>query len=160
MKRTIQLPIKGTFYYSAFLAMQDELLNNGTALILIPEPENTYDRYALQIWLPISQNINNQEQPGMFKSELLEPGLLEPGLLLGYVPKSLSKNFHTLYTNNQLTDLHIIHAAQQGKRIEIDCQITIYQAWLPYLSLFIQSKLIAKLYLLKRTKERWFKHHS
>jgi len=155
MKRTIQLPIKGTFYYSAFLAMQDELLNNGNALILIPEPENTYDRYALQIWLPISQDINNQEQPGMF-----EPELLEPGLLLGYVPKSLSKNFHTLYTNNQLTDLHIIHAAQQGKRIEIDCQISIYQAWLPYFRLLIQSKIISKLHALKRAREHWLTNHS
>ena len=157
MQKIIKLPIKGTFYYSAEIAMQAGLLSKNTVITLNPEPENAFDGYAVQIWLPISADKNNSQIDS--KSEL-KTELNEHGLLLGYIPKMLSKRIYNLFSNHFISDVHIIHAAQQGKRIEIDCQIIIDQAWLPYLKLLIQSQVVSKLYLLKRTKERWFGHNS
>ena len=153
MQRAITLPIKGTFYYSAYAAMQEGLLSKNTVLSLKPDPDNRFDNYAIQIWLPF--NIDKTNDKTNVKKDLNELGLL-----LGYIPKSLSKRIHRLFSSHLISDIHIVHYAQQGKRIEIDYQIIIDQAWLPYLWLFIQSKIIAKFYSLKRTKERLFGHHS
>ncbi|WP_321326586.1 HIRAN domain-containing protein [Thiomicrorhabdus sp.] len=141
MKRAIQLPIKGTFYYSAFFAMQDDLISTNTELTFKLEPDNIHDMNAIQIWLPSSN----------------QPEAL--GLLLGYVPKSLSKKISGLLSNHLVTNIYIVHIAQQGKHIEIDCQITIDQAWLPYFRLLIQSKIISKWYALKRARNHWLANH-
>lgn len=142
MKSLISFPIKGTFYYSAFLAMQDNLITKNTPLAFELEPDNIFDPYAIQIWLPV---IDSPE---------------ELGLLLGYVPKSLSKKIHRLFTHNLITHIHIIHSAQQGKLIEIDCQITIDQAWQHYWRLLIQSQWVAKWHKLNRLTQHWFGKHK
>ncbi|MDX1352558.1 MAG: HIRAN domain-containing protein, partial [Thiomicrorhabdus sp.] len=129
--------IKGTFYYSAFEAMQENLIATNTSLILKPEPDNIHDKYAMQIWLPTHNSTE------------------EFALLLGYVPRQLSKKLNHLYSQQRLSDLHIIHKAQQGKRIEIDCQITINQAWQDYLILFMQSQWITTWHKLNRLTKRW-----
>jgi len=149
MQRAITLPIKGTFYYSAYAAMQGGLLSKNTTLSFIPEPDNIFDKHAIQVWLPVNSNKTNDKTD-----------LNQQGLLLGYVPKSLSAKISHLHTHHLISDIHIVHCAQQGKRIEVDYRIRVNLTWLPYLWLFIQSQLIAKLYMLKRTKERWFGHHS
>ncbi|GAB6070783.1 hypothetical protein JCM30760_18800 [Thiomicrorhabdus hydrogeniphila] len=149
MQRTITLPIKGTFYYSAYDAMQEGLLTKNTILSLKPEPDNGFDKNAMQIWLPVNSDKTYDKTHAN-----------QLGLLLGYVPKSLSAKISHLYSHHLISEIHIVHYAQLGKRIEIDYQILINQAWLPYVWLFIQSKIIAKIYSLKRTKERLFGHHS
>ncbi|WP_040727969.1 HIRAN domain-containing protein [Thiomicrorhabdus sp. Kp2] len=138
MKRLISFPIKGTFYYSAFLAMQENLISKNTPLIFKLEPDNRYDKNAIQIWLPTTDS----------SSEL--------GLLLGYVPRSLSKKLNFLFSHNLITDIHVIHCAQQGKLIEVDCQITVNQAWQHYLLLVIQSQWITKWHKLNRLTQRLF----
>ncbi len=65
MLQSYQLPIKGTFYYAAEIAFDENLLTSNTALQLLPEPDNGYDRYALQIFLPTMQDSSNNRVPSI-----------------------------------------------------------------------------------------------
>jgi hypothetical protein len=90
MLQSYQLPIKGTFYYAAEIAFDENLLTSNTALQLLPEPDNGYDRYALQIFLPTMQDSSNNRVPSI---EVLNAD--NPGLLLGYVPKTTLPHYQS-----------------------------------------------------------------
>lgn len=141
MKKELTFPIKGTFYYGAFLAMDEKALSKGKVLQFLQEPDNDFDRYAIQIWLPNSTARDHK-------------------LLLGYVPKSLSKEFSELLATHLIKEIKVVHCAQHAKQIEIDCSLTIEQAWLPYARLYIQSFFVSKFYAIKRARQRWLAHHK
>lgn len=132
MSRQIQFPIKGTFYYSAELALDLDLVQQGTLLKFRAEPDNRFDQFAIQIWLPT-------------KSEETESGYL-----LGYVPKVMSKKLSLALQKKPHTGLNVTHIAQRGKYIEIDCLLSIQQPVLPHLYLSILSAFASKMHRLKR----------
>ncbi|HHT00294.1 MAG TPA: hypothetical protein ENK73_05490 [Thiomicrospira sp.] len=151
MKRTIQFPIKGTFYYSASMALDLSLLKPDETLCFQLEPDNEFDKNAIQIWLPKSVQACFENQTDT---------LITHGLLLGYVPRTLAPKLRFYIKQNQVIELKVRHYASLGKQIEIDCQVTIDQAWLAYLSLFIQAKIVSHLHRLKRFTQRLtVKHH-
>jgi len=140
MQRYIRFPIKGTFYYSAALAMQDHALNLNDSLIFKKEPNNLYDTFAVQIllpYLPKSQHVNVD------------------GMLLGYVPKALSQKITRLIDNQSVTNLQITHLVQRGKWIEIDCKALIKQPLISYLNLLLKSHWVRHAQHLRRLKRRW-----
>ncbi|BCN93895.1 hypothetical protein THMIRHAM_16800 [Thiomicrorhabdus immobilis] len=141
----MQFPIKGTFYYAADMAIELSLLAIDETLRFQLEPENPYDENAVQIWLPkaVHAYIKNHS-----KQEMTH------GLLLGYVPRSLAPKIASHVQHPESLDLRIKHYAKHGKQIEIDCLVTIDQAWLNYLSLLIHSKFISQIERFKRFKQR------
>lgn len=149
MKRSVQFPIKGTFYYAADMAIDLSLLTIGDVLHFQLEPQNPYDNNAVQIWLPktIQHGVEDQINP-----------VIGNGLLLGYVPRSLAPKIGFHIQNQGTLTLRIKHYAKYGKQIEIDCLVTIDQAWLHYLSLLIHAKFVSQIEILKRFKQRiWHK---
>ncbi len=136
MRRLIKFPIKGTFHYAAELALDQGLVHPGLELAFKAEPENSYDRYAIQIWIA---NQNQQTEPDQMH-----------GYLLGYVPRVMSKNLTAILQRQSSTKLTVVHKARLGKRIEIDCMLEIEQAWWPYLYLFAQALFATHTFKLKR----------
>ncbi|WP_019555720.1 HIRAN domain-containing protein [Thiomicrorhabdus arctica] len=124
MLQRYRLPIKGTFYYAAEIAFDENRLTLNTVLRLIAEPDNEYDHHALQIVLPIIQDSSNQEMPSM---ESLNPHT--PGLLLGYVPRQLSSILSHQLKSSCTYSLQVIHRAKLGKRIEIECLLEMHLPW-------------------------------
>ena len=150
MKRRIQFPIKGAFYYSADMAMDLSLLSPDEPLKFQPEPDNVFDRNAVQIWLPKSVQAcleDNNES---------DDTLITHGLLLGYVPRTLAPKIAFYIKHQGPLEVTVKHCGRLGKQIEIDCQTTINQAWLQYLNLFIHATIITQLHRLKRFKQRLF----
>jgi hypothetical protein len=116
MLNTIQFPIKGTYYYAADLALESNWIDHNAQLTLIAEPDNPYDKNAIQVW------CDNPDKNQTNK------------LLLGYVPRALAKQlspYLKIYLKNSYP-LHtqVIHRAKSGKSIEIDCQIQLNLSWL------------------------------
>lgn len=136
MQRLIKFPIKGTYYYSAADALKLDCLNLNSQLSLIAEPDNYYDKFAIQIWLKIPQNQSN-------------------GYLLGYIPKVMSKRL-SLYLKHAPAELQITHLAQRGKHIEIDCYLTIEEKLMPYLTLRFLGIWSLTLAKGKRIRRRLF----
>jgi len=150
MKRRIQFPVKGAYYYSADMAMDLSLLYPDEPLKFQLEPNNAFDKNAVQIWLPknvqacFEDNDNNKDS------------LISHGLLLGYVPRTLAPKIAFYIKHQGALELTVRHCARLGKQIEIDCQVTINQAWLHYLNLMIHAKIVTQLHRLKRFKQRLF----
>lgn len=140
MHRAIKFPIKGTFYYSAELALDLNLIHNGLILQMRPEPSNKYDTFAIQIWL-----INPHAEPEN-----------NSGLLLGYVPKMMSKNLSKLLTANPPNQILITEHARLGKRIEIDCLLEIDLAWLSYVYLSALALFATQLHRFRRFTSKLF----
>ncbi len=147
MQRNLVFPVKGTFYYAADLALDLQLLTKGTALQLHPEPENTYDPYAIQIWLPKQEAESRQN---------IQPAEDDKLYLIGYVPKLLSKQLSALLHNGQTDQLEITHLARHGKFIEIDCRLIIQQPLFNFLYLVLAAQFSRRYSNLKRIGRRLF----
>lgn len=150
MKRRIQFPVKGSFYYSADMAMDLSLLKPDEPLKFQLEPDNIYDKNAVQIWLPKSVQACFEDNKD------IEDALISNGLLLGYVPRTLAPKMVFYVKHQGPLEVTVRHCARLGKQIEIDCQVTINQAWLHYLNLMIHAAIVNQLYRLKRFKQRLF----
>ncbi|HIE40144.1 MAG TPA: hypothetical protein EYP76_01785 [Thiomicrorhabdus sp.] len=140
MIKTIQFPIKGTFYYAAEFAIETECLTRNSPLILKPEPDNPYDPHAIQIYSPI---FGPPETPSKAK------------LLLGYVPRALAKQLFPSIQAGIQHHVSIIHFAQKGKQIEIDCQLQLHLSWLLTLKIQLICFWIKQQQTLKKLKNRF-----
>ena len=149
MKRRIQFPVKGSFYYSADMAMDLSLLYPDEPLKFQREPDNIYDKNAVQIWLPKSVQA-------CFEDNDNKDAVISHGLLLGYVPRTLAPKIVFYIQHQGPLEVTVRHCARLGKQIEIDCQVTIHQAWLPYLNLTIHALIVTQIHRLKRFKQRLF----
>lgn len=100
----IKFPIRGCYYYHAKAAIDNGLLTKNSELLVKAEPDNAYDPYAMQVWLIVKTSPDTP-------------------LLIGYIPRLLSKKF-SLYSQRQgsAPSLRICHLANKGRMIELDCQ--------------------------------------
>ncbi|MCF6254499.1 MAG: HIRAN domain-containing protein [Thiomicrorhabdus sp.] len=116
MLNTIQFPVKGTYYYAADLALESGWLDCNAQLTLIAEPDNPYDKNAIQIWCDHPDENHSSK------------------LLIGYVPRALAKqlNPYVLIDLKHSYPLHtqVIHRAKLGKQIEIECQVQLHLSWI------------------------------
>lgn len=147
MRKQIQFPVKGTYYYAADLALNEGLIHVNTPLQFIPEPNNAYDSYAIQIWLPLPSPLPATNTTQMQKQP-------QSGYLLGYVPKVMSRPVSKALHASLTQDLIVAHHAQLGRRIEIDCLVSVEQNLFPYLYLATLAYLTKQLYLARRTTTR------
>ena len=140
MQRELNFPIKGTFYYSADLAIEMGLLKEHSILHFVLEPDNIHDIYAMQIWLDIqhSGNLKSKEY------------------LIGYVPKILSKPLNKLLESYEVTGLKVSHLAKHDQFIEVDCKLIIQQPLIKYIYLLSLAKLSQQSQFLKRLRRRWY----
>lgn len=145
MLRSYQLPVKGTFYYAAEIAFDENLLSNNTALQLFAESDNAYDRYALQIFLPTSQDASNNRV-----SSIGALNTNTPGLLLGYVPRQLTRIISHQLKSPCTYSLQVIHRAKLGNRIEIECLLEMHLPWFTALNLRLLTIWVQQLKRLKR----------
>lgn len=139
MQRKLYFPIKGTFYYSAALAMDLNLLHTHANLTIVAEPDNIYDPYALQIWL-------NHTQQGVMHDK---------SYLIGYVPKVMTKPLSKVLQNYVVSQLQVTHLAKHGQFIEADCELLIEQPLLKHLYLLGLAKFSHHSQFIKRLKRRW-----
>jgi hypothetical protein len=154
MIKPYRFPIKGTYYYAAELAMTQHRLTTNATLQLQAEPDNLFDPYALQIWLP-------SHHPNL------------PGLLIGYVPRQLARMLHqtlqpTLHPSinagarsqqnspSTLYRLHLITPIHQTPRLQLECQLSLDQAWLNVVKMLFWCFLIRQQSRLQRL-HYWFK---
>ncbi|MBN2646203.1 MAG: HIRAN domain-containing protein [Thiotrichales bacterium] len=109
MKVTLRFPIKGLFYYSAEQLFDLHLISKGRHLQLVLEPQNGFDKNAIQVWLKLPQ----QE------------------FLVGYIPRQLAKIFRQQLSGEQITALsnRISWHLQQGKWMEIELRIETVLSW-------------------------------
>lgn len=157
MFKIIHFPIKGTYYYAAELAIENALIQPNTQLKLKPEPDNPYDKHAVQIWLPThSQKVTD---PNPFcpipQLDTSDPVIQTTqsaltGLLLGYVPRQLAP-FIEEHLNNQSTlNPQVIHKASLGKTIEIDCAVKLKLTRTQSLKLFITSLWVKSIHAIQK----------
>lgn len=133
MNKLIHFPVKGTYYYAADVAIEQALIQPNVPLTFKSEPNNPYDKHAIQIWLP------TQEQPTQ-------------GLLLGYVPRQLAPIIeHHLQKHPNLYP-RVIHKASMGKTIEIDCALLLETTWQEQISLTITNFWVKVIHRL----QKWF----
>lgn len=147
MLQSYQLPIKGTFYYAAEIAFDENLLTNNSVLQLLAEPDNGYDCHALQIFLPTTQDSSSNRVPS---GEALNVDT--PGLLLGYVPRQLSPIISRQLKMSCTYSLQVIHRARLGKRIEIECLLKMHLPWFTALNLRLLIIWVEQLKRLKRVR--------
>lgn len=145
MVQSYQLPIKGTFYYAAEIAFNENRLTHNTELHLTAEPDNDYDRHALQIFLPTIAESSNNRASGI---DVLNRDT--PGLLLGYIPRQLSPIISRQLKSPCTYSLQVIHRAKLGKRIEIECLLKMHLPWFTALNLRILTIWVQQLKQLKR----------
>lgn len=146
MLQNYQFPIKGTFYYAAEIAFDENLLTNNTALKLVAEPDNAYDRHALQIFLPTTQDsANNAPSIDALNTDT-------PGLLLGYVPRQLSPIISRQLKVPFTYSLQVIHRARLGKRIEIECLLETHLPWFTALNMRLLTIWVQQLKRLKKVQ--------
>lgn len=124
MFKTIHFPIKGTFYYAAELAIENDLLPTNTPLMFKAEPDNSYDVNAIQIWRPTQSALN--PHGGKSSNESDEKN---SGLLLGYVPRQLAPILTPYLTSHYPLNPYVIRKAKKGKLIEIDCAVQLHLSW-------------------------------
>jgi len=148
MFKTIHFPIKGTFYYAAELAIENDLLPLHAPLIFKAEPDNTYDAYAIQIWCPVTKKTHPSVNDTDKKRN---------GLLLGYVPRQLAPSLcHCLKSGYPLNP-QVIHRAKKGKLIEIDCAVELHLPWQQGLKISLINLWIIQQQFFK--KLRYFFYH-
>ena len=93
--KKVVVPIKGLHYYQAKDLWQAGLLTESSQLKLVPEPDNPYDRYAVQVYL-----VPNAKEEA--------PSNL-PSNLLGYLPRQNAPWNHYLLTHHQTITVNIHH---------------------------------------------------
>ena len=94
MSEPQSLPIVGAYYRPPAKALIDALAV-GTPLMLMAEPENPYDPFAVAVWLntsdiPVSANAKLEETLPQFGHDLSSIQA-EPCWHLGYVPKEMAR---------------------------------------------------------------------
>ena len=141
MQRALHFPIKGTFYYSADLAIEMGLLKKHTNLHFVFEPDNAYDPFAIQIWL--------KHKPSN--------SLKAAEYLLGYVPRMLTKPLNQLLHSYQVKNLQVTHLAKHGQFIEIDCKLIIQQPIWQFIYLLSLTKISQHSHAIKRLRRRWMR---
>lgn len=115
--KSIILPIKGTYYYAAEQAEQEGLLMTKQSLNFVEEPDNPYDPYAIQVWLP----------------------QVEKSLLLGYIPKTHSRQISRLHQSHRIQTITIDSSYRQYHRLFIHCRIDYQNSWLLSLSVWLNQ---------------------
>jgi hypothetical protein len=101
------LRVKGTHYYQAQLAWEAGWLESFAPLVLVREPDNRYDRHAIQIWL------------------------LRPRMLLGYVPRALAPRIGWQLKNGHLHQTRLSQTPVRGlTQPGLRCEICARQTWL------------------------------
>ena len=118
MLRLYRFPIKGSYYYSADLAYQQDLLKVGNLLYLVPEPDNAHDSHALQIW-----SSTNPEQ----------------GYLIGYVPRQLAYLWQPMFPLNPNYPVTLSRSLAKGKQLRLECDIALNVHWLKHLHILSWS---------------------
>jgi len=153
MIKVIRFPVKGTYYYSAALAMDLDLLQNKQLLEFELEPANQHDKNAIQIWLP--------KTPSKLSDDTQDTD--SKGLLLGYLPRLLAKTLHRKIQHQQVAQLQIEHFAQLGSLTEIDCSLEVdfskqdkLTARLLFIQLYLLTLLANQIHHFKRWKQRHF----
>ena len=134
MQRLIRFPVKGTFYYAATEAYNLELLQEGQLLTLKTEPENSYDRHAIQVWLPSTDEKH--------------------GYLLGYVPRVMSRSLNWQLQHQIIHNLAIIHCKRHGQYLEIDCILQLELAIVDFIFLQLSSSWSLQVARFKRMQRR------
>ena len=89
----VVVPIKGLHYYYAKDLWQAELLTESSSLKLQPEPDNPYDRYAVQVYLSTDDQTKTTS--------------VLPSNLLGYLPRQNAPWSHYLLTHHQTITVKI-----------------------------------------------------
>lgn len=133
MKHRYRFPIKGSYYYSADQAFEQQLLQIGKTLSLRAEPDNSYDYHALQIWTGTIKDSN--ENDDLY------------GYLIGYVPRQLAKRWHSII--NDSTTLTLTRANAKGKLLRLECEIELSLNWLQHLQLISLALWLRQQYALK-----------
>lgn len=136
MQQIIHFPIKGTYYYDADEQLKLGNLNLESNVLLVLEPCNEHDPFAIQIFVKHKTQSPAQKY------------------LLGYVPKVLAKTMTRKLHFDKVENLRITHIAKHGKFIEIDCQLALHEPTLFYLYLLILSTISRQQVLFKRLKHR------
>ena len=99
------LPVKGVYFYETDAVENHGLLTPGAIVTLKPEPENEFDRHAVQIWLNSSP------------------------CLLGYIPRSHSRRIAWLLQHAQLKSAEIESAYRQYHRLYIYVRLRFDVRW-------------------------------
>lgn len=133
MKTTLRFPIKGLFYYSAEHLFDLHLISEGRHLQLVLEPENRFDKNAIQVWLKLPQKE----------------------FLVGYIPRQLAKIFRQQMREKEIIALsnRISWHLHQGRLMEIELRIETELSW--------DASIHATLFSIwLRQKHQWqrFKH--
>jgi hypothetical protein len=110
------LPVKGVYFYETDAVENHGLLTPGAALILKPEPENEFDRHAVQIWLNGFPNSLPHSSP-------------HSPCLLGYIPRSHSRRIAWLLQHAQLKTAEIESAYRQYHRLYIYVRLRFDVRW-------------------------------
>jgi hypothetical protein len=110
------LPVKGVYFYETNAVENHGLLTPGAAVTLKPEPDNEFDRHAVQIWLNDSPN----SPPHTFPSS---------PCLLGYIPRSHSRRIAWLLQHAQLNTAEIESAYRQYHRLYIYVRLRFDVRW-------------------------------
>lgn len=106
MLKCEELPVKGVYYYSASQANENHQLFPSQALTLMAEPDNAFDRFAVQVWL---------NPPNI--------------LLLGYVPRTHSQKIAYLLARNKIRRVTLSRAQEYYQRLWLDMSIEYEFSW-------------------------------
>ncbi len=112
------LPIKGVYFYETDAVENHGLLTPGAAVTLKPEPDNEFDRHAVQIWLSSSPT------PPPFS-----PFSPYSSCLLGYIPRTHSRRIAWLLQHAQLKTAEIESAYRQYHRLYIYVRLGFNVRW-------------------------------
>lgn len=128
MRVKLRFPIKGLFYYSAEQLFDLQLIQPHHHLTIQLEPNNRFDRNAIQLWLILPEKT----------------------FLVGYVPRQLAKIIRQGLSDQQILKLEnrISRAARAGKWMEIELELNLSLNW--------QQAMKATLFALwLRQKHNW-----
>ncbi|WP_081822776.1 HIRAN domain-containing protein [Hydrogenovibrio marinus] len=104
--RSLVLPVKGHYYYSALHAYNIGLLQPETPIKLIPEPDNQQDRRAVQIWLTHF-----------------------PCWLLGYVPRRKARFIGYLLEHDLIQNPTLHNTRYRNQRLKLQLRLDYALPW-------------------------------
>ena len=104
-KEQLVVPIKGLHYYYAKDLWQAGLLTESSLLKLEPEPDNPYDRYAVQVYL--ATDLKTTENTTEIATEKPTKQPTPATNLLGYLPRQNAPWSHYLLTHHQIITVKI-----------------------------------------------------
>lgn len=98
--------VKGTYYYSADQCESQGKLWAGKPLELRAEPDNEYDKFAVQVWLPKTDS--------------------QRAYLLGYLPRKHSQRLSTYLQRGWILNSKIDTAYRQFGRFYLYLELEIH----------------------------------